>query len=188
MKRLLLIGLLGLLPLMSSAQIWTVQTNVLDWAALGTVNAEVGMSLSQHFSLVAGGRLNPWEFKDKKNDIFVHNQQKTVYLGVKYWPWYVNSGLWFSAKAQYVPSFSVTGLWSKAIYEGKNGIGGVLSAGYTFMLSKHFNLEAGIGGWAGVFQDYTVRNSQANSNYIREEGRKTCVLPDQVSLSLVYVF
>ena len=189
MRRLLLIGLLGLiLPLTSSGQIWTVQTNVLDWAALGTVNAEVGVSLSQHFSLMAGGRLNPWEFKDSKHDILVYNQQKTVYLGVRYWPWYVNSGLWFSAKAQYTPSFAVSGLWSKALTEGKNGFGGVLSAGYTFMLSKHFNLEAGIGAWAGVFQDYSAYNSQANKNYVREEGRKTCILPDQVSLSLVYVF
>ena len=49
MKRLLLIGVLGLiLPLTSSAQIWTIHTNVLDWAALGTVNAEVGLSVSQH--------------------------------------------------------------------------------------------------------------------------------------------
>ncbi|MBR6883581.1 MAG: DUF3575 domain-containing protein, partial [Bacteroidales bacterium] len=53
MKRLILIGLLGLvLPLTCAAQKWTVQTNFLDWAALGTVNAEVGMSVSQHFSLM----------------------------------------------------------------------------------------------------------------------------------------
>jgi len=189
MKRLLLIGVLGLIfPLVGSAQIWTVQTNVLDWAALGTVNAEVGVSLSQHFSFVAGGRYNPWEFKDTTHDIFVRNQQQVVYMGFRYWPWYVNSGFWITAKAQYVPSFCVTGLWSKALFEGKNGIGGALSAGYTFMLSKHVNLEAGIGGWAGVFQEYGAYNSQANKNYVREEGRKKFIYPDQLSLSLVYVF
>ena len=47
MKRLILIGLLGLvLPLTCAAQKWTVQTNFLDWAALGTVNAEVAPSIS----------------------------------------------------------------------------------------------------------------------------------------------
>ena len=79
MKRLLLIGVLGLIfPLIGSAQIWTVQTNLLDWAALGTVNAEVGASLSQHFSFVAGGRYNPWEFTDTKNDVPVRNRQTTA--------------------------------------------------------------------------------------------------------------
>ena len=55
------------------------------------------------------------------------------------------------------------------------------------MLSKHFNLEAGIGGWAGVFKEYGFYSSH-NKYEVREEGRKTFIYPDQVSLSLVYVF
>ena len=188
MKRLLIIGILGLLlPLTCRAQMWTVQTNVLDWAALGTINAEVGMSVSQHFSVVAGGRINPWEFQTHDPDAIVRNQQKTAYLGVRYWPWYVNSGLWFAAKAQYMASFSNTGIWRKALKEGRNGFGGGLSAGYTFMLSKHFNLEAGIGGWAGVFNEYGFYSSP-EKNSVREEGKKTFIYPDQLSLSFVYVF
>ena len=188
MKRLLLIGVLGLiLPLTCGAQIWTVQTNVVDWAALGTVNAEVGVSLSQHFSLVAGGRYNPWEFHDDKFDVPVQFQQQTAYLGVRYWPWYVNSGFWIAAKAQYMHSFSNTGIWRAALKEGRNGFGGGLSAGYTFMLSKHFNLELGVGGWAGVFKEYGFYSSP-EKNFVREEGRKKFIYPDQVSLSFVYVF
>ena len=188
MKRLLIIGSLGLMfPLAGSAQIWTVQTNVLDWAALGTVNAEFGVSLSQHFSLVAGGRYNPWEFEDTKHDVLVRNQQQTAYLGLRYWPWYVNSGFWITAKAQFMASFSNTCIWRPALEEGRNGIGGALSAGYTFMLSKHLNLETGIGAWAGVFQEYSLWDSQKKYS-LRESGRKTFILPDQVSLSLVYVF
>ena len=188
MKRLFLIGVLGLLlPLTCAAQKWTVQTNFLDWAALGTVNAEVGMSVSQHFSLMVGGRYNPWDFHTHNPEALVQNQQKTVYMGVRYWPWYVNSGFWFSAKAQYMHSFSNTGIWRAALKEGKNGFGGGLAAGYTFMLSKHFNLEAGIGGWAGVFQEYGFYSSPQKL-FVREEGRKTFIYPDQVSLSLVYVF
>ena len=188
MKRLLIIGVLGLiLPLTASAQIWTVQTNVVDWAALGTVNAEVGVSLAQHFSLVAGGRYNPWEFHDYKNDVPVQLQQKTAYLGVRYWPWYVNSGFWLALKGQYMASFSNTGVWRPALEEGRNGFGGGLSLGYTFMLSKHFNLELGVGGWAGVFKEYACYNSH-NKFYLREEGTKKFIAPDQLSLSFVYVF
>ena len=198
MKRLLLIGVLGLiLPLAASAQIWTVQTNLLDWAALGTANIELGASVSQHFSLFAGGRYNPWEFHDEVTvidegeeiivDVPVLNQQQAVYLGVKYWPWYVNSGFWIAVKGQYMPSFTNTGIWRAALREGRNGFGGGLSAGYTFMLSKHFNLELGAGAWAGVFQEYGFYGSTKKYD-VREEGRKTFIFPDQVSLSFVYVF
>ena len=188
MKRLLLIGVLGLLfPLVGSAQIWSVQTNVLDWAALGTANAEVGVSLSQHFSLMVGGRYNPWEFTDTKNDVPVLNQQETAYLGLRYWTWYVNSGFWMGLKAQYMHSFANTGIWRPALEEGRNGYGGALSAGYTFMLSKHFNLEIGAGAWAGVFEEYGLYSSP-KKYFVREEGRKKFIYPDQVSFSLVYVF
>ena len=53
-KRLLIaaaVVLLSVLPV--SAQKWSVQTNLLDYLALGTLNAEVGMSVSQHFSIFA---------------------------------------------------------------------------------------------------------------------------------------
>ncbi len=84
-------------------------------------------------------------------------------------------------------SFPSTGIGRAALKEGKNGFGGALSLGYTFMLSKHFNLEAGIGGWAGVFQQYGYYSSP-EKRFVREEGRKTFIYPDQLSLSLVYVF
>ena len=188
MKRLILIGLLGLvLPLTCAAQKWTVQTNFLDWAALGTVNAEVGMSVSQHFSLMVGGRYNPWDFHTHNPEALVQNRQETAYLGVRYWTWYVNSGFWMAAKAQYMHSFSHTGIWRAALKEGRNGFGGALSLGYTFMLSKHFNLEIGAGGWAGVFQHYGFYSSP-EKRFVREEGRKAFLYPDQLSLSLVYVF
>lgn len=195
MKRLLLIGVLGLiLPLTCGAQIWTVQTNVLDWAALGTANAEIGVSVAQHFSIVVGGRYNPWEFHGEVSDnegkpinFPIQLQQQTAYLGVRYWPWYVNSGFWLAVKGQYMASFSNTGVWRAALEEGKNGFGGGLSLGYTFMLSKHLNLELGAGGWAGVFKEYACYNSPKKF-YVREEGRKTFIAPDQVSLSFVYVF
>ena len=82
---------------------------------------------------------------------------------------------------------SNTGIWRAALKEGRNGFGGGLSAGYTFMLSKHFNLELGVGGWAGVFKEYGFYSSP-KKNFVREEGRKKFIYPDQVSLSFVYVF
>ena len=48
---------------------FTLSTNVLDWANFGTANLELGVGLSQHFSIHASGRYNPWEFTAKKVQI-----------------------------------------------------------------------------------------------------------------------
>jgi Protein of unknown function (DUF3575). len=185
---LLLIAVLGLLlPLTGAAQNWTVQTNFLDWAALGTVNAEVGVSVSQHFSLMVGGRYNPWNFHpitpkpssrtSRRRPIWASATGRGMSIPVSGSP----------PRRSTMHSFSSTGIWRAALKEGKNGFGGAFAAGYTFMLSKHFNLEAGIGAWAGAFQEYGFYSSPQKL-FVREEGRKTFIYPDQVSLSLVYVF
>ena len=186
-KRLLLaaaVVLLSVLPV--SAQKWSVQTNLLDYLALGTLNAEVGMSVSQHFSIFAGGRFNPWEFKAGDPEVIVRNQQQTAYLGMRYWTWYVNSGFWAGIKAQYL-NFSNTGIWREALKEGKGGIGGGLSLGYTYRLGKHVNLEASAGAWAGKFREYHFYSSPAKQ-YVREEGPKAVIYPDNLAISIVYVF
>ena len=139
-KRLLIaaaVVLLSVLPV--SAQKWSVQTNLLDYLALGTLNAEVGMSVSQHFSIFAGGRFNPWEFKAGDPEVIVRNQQQTAYLGMRYWTWYVNSGFWAGIKAQYL-NFSNTGIWREALKEGRGGIGGGLSA-YGQAFAQHHGLQ-----------------------------------------------
>ncbi|MBR1926854.1 MAG: DUF3575 domain-containing protein [Bacteroidales bacterium] len=170
----------------ASAQKWSVQTNALDWLALGTANAEVGMSVSRHFSIMAGGRYNPWELKTGDPEVIVRNQQRTAYIGVRYWTWYVNSGFWTGIKAQYL-DFSNTGIWREALKEGREGIGGGLSLGYTYMLGKHFNIEASAGAWAGKFKDYHFYSSP-EKKHVREEGSKTCLYPDNPAISFVYVF
>lgn len=187
MRRLILLATaIFTLAYSSSAQKWTVQTNLLDWLALGTINTELGMSISQHVSIVAGARYNPWELEVGDPSTLVRNQQQTAYFGVKYWSWYVNSGFWAGVKAQYI-NFSNTGIWREALKEGKGGIGGGLSLGYTYMLGKHFNIEASAGAWAGKFKEYHFYSSP-KKQYVREEGPKTVIYPDNLAISIVYVF
>ena len=188
MKKVIII-LVGFLLLQGPvhAQKWSVQTNLLDWLSLGTANLEAGMSLSQHFSLMAGARYNPWEFTTESPASVIRNQQTTGYVGLRYWTWYVNSGFWMGLKGQYMNSFSNTGIWRAALKEGKNGWGGGLSMGYTFMLHKHLNLEAGLGVWAVHFQEYGFYSSPAKT-FVRQEGPAFFIYPDMISLSLVYVF
>lgn len=47
------------LSLSAQGQKWSMSTNVIDWAALGTANIEGQVSLAQHISIVAGARFNP---------------------------------------------------------------------------------------------------------------------------------
>ena len=68
-----------------------------------------------------------------------------------------------------------------------SGTGGGLSGGYTYLLSKHLNLEAGAGAWVVHYGDYNFYESPRKLK-VRHEGPATLVYPDFVSLSIVLVF
>lgn len=152
----------------ASAQKYSIQTNVVDWAAFFTINVEGGLSVSQHFTLNAGLRYNPWKLELPDGREF-KLQQKSFYAGFRYWPWHTNSGLWISASGQF-RSYSESGLW-RGLREGDSGFGPCLGAGYTFMLNESLNLELGAGGWVPFY---------------RAQGLK--IHPDFLSVSFVYVF
>lgn len=166
------------------AQSFSVSTNIADWANFGTVNLEAGMSVSRHFSIVAGGHYNPWEFQSSKG-YDMHNRQTTGYAGARYWPWYVFSGWWVGAKLQY-SSFSRTGIWRPALEQGRS-LGAGLSLGYTIMLHKNLNIELGAGLWGGRHLEYTLYECPECMR-IRENGPRGFISPDEVSLSIMYIF
>ena len=163
------------------AQKFSIQTNLVDWAMLGTFNAEAGISFSQHFSLVAGARFNPWSF-ERANAMPLSMKQTTGYIGFRYWPWYVNSGFWAGGKVQF-QEFHLSGLFGKTIdATGGRGIG--LSLGYTFMLDESLNLELGAGAWMGRFSGWSETPEPEQPSI----GRALFILPDALSVSIVYVF
>lgn len=166
------------------AQKVSLSTNLIDWANFGTANIEAGLSMSQHFSLMAGAQYNPWEFKTPKG-YDMYNKQTTAYAGVRYWPWYVYSGWWIGAKAQYSHS-GRTGIWRPALEE-KRSVGGGLSFGYTVMLHEHINLEFGAGLWGGRHLDYTLYECPECMK-VRDTGARYFIAPDDVSVSIMFVF
>ena len=64
--------------------------------------------------------------------------------------------------------------------------GAGLYSGYTYMLSSHFNLELGLGMWTGL--DVYKVYSCPTCGLTIDGGRKAFLLPDDLMLSLVYVF
>ena len=85
----------------AGAQKVSVSTNVLGYAALGTLNADVSYAFSRHWSIVAGGRYNPFTFRAGDPERQFQFRQQSWSLGVRAWPWHIWSGWWFSSKLRY---------------------------------------------------------------------------------------
>ena len=77
------------------------------------------------------------------------------------------------------------GIMSSETEEGDR-LGAGLYSGYTYMLSSHFNIEFGLGLWAGI--DRYRRYSCPKCGITVGDGDRGFILPDDVTVSLVYVF
>ena len=186
MKKILLlaIALFGLSTGLYAQKI-TLGTNVVQWANLGTINLEGTFAVAQHVSLTLGGRYNPWYFERETENQF-QNRKRGAWFGVRYWPWYVNSGWFFAAKGQWQEyNYYLPG--QTEVKEEGDRFGGGLIAGHAFMLTKHLNLEVGLGAWCGV-SIYNEDLLPEKGRRITSGARKFFFLPDDVSVSLVYVF
>lgn len=180
MKRLALIVALALLTVMpAKAQIFAIQTNALDYAALGTLNLQAQVSFAQNYSVFIDGRWNPWTFGTSENPLQLG--QRKLSAGVRFWPWYVYSGWWVAASFQW-SALDVRGLFKQPEIHARGGLGGGVSFGYSFMLAPHLNLDLG----AGVC--YTRYTSFVAGNDPDTKGTQSFFQPDFLSASIVYVF
>ena len=185
MRRFIVTTLLTVLSSWAlSAQKLSISTNLVDYACLGTLNAEVSYTMSQHWTLTAGTKYNPFTFYKGDADRQFQNRQQSYALGVRYWPWHSLSGWWISGRVRY-QEYNWGGLISRETEEGdKVGLG--LSAGYTYMLSRHFNVEFGIGAWGG--RAWYRRFSCPVCGLTVEDGKKWFMFPDDFMISFAYVF
>ena len=183
LKLLIVMALLGG-SLYCHAQRFSLSTNLLDYVALGTVNADFSCAFSRHWSATAGVRYNPFTFKKDSPQSQFQYRQQSYSAGVRMWPWHIWSGWWFASKVRY-QEYNVGGILNAETREGDRlGLG--LYSGYTHMISRHFNLEFGLGLWGG-WDNYTKYSCPVCGIKI-EEGRGGFLLPDDVMVSFVYVF
>lgn len=177
------------------AQRFSVSTNLVEWANLGTVNAEAGIAVSRHFSIHPGFRYNPWTFRpgdaeDRFEDPYgddekqFENRKQSYSLTLRWWPWYIYSGWWGYVRGQYM-EYNHGGLINHTSEEGdRYGVG--LGAGYTHMIHKNWNIEFGAGVWGGRASYTGYRCTNCGS--ITGQGTKFFFLPDDVFVSLIYIF
>jgi len=192
MKKLILFSSLCLLAFLSpvffpgglslSAQQFGVSTNIMDYANYGTLNAEASVSLERNWSLSAQAKYNPFRYSRDGEPLSA--RQQTYALGTRYWPWHVYSGWWLGAKMQY-QEYNRGGIKSPSTREGDR-YGAGLSAGYSYMLLPHLNMDFGIGAWTGY--DRYVIYSCPVCGLTQEKGGTWFVLPHEILLSLLYVF
>lgn len=166
----------------ASAQKWSIGTNAAEWANLGTINADGSVAAGRHASVGVGFRYNPWTFGEAAKAL--KNKQRTVYMYGRWWPWYVYSGWWLGGKMQ-VEEYSHGGIFRRETEEG-NAYGLGLSGGYTLMLHKHLNLDFGIGLWGG-YTKYTVYACPTCGRVV-EGGNKWFLMPDDLLISMIYIF
>lgn len=184
MKKCLIVVLISIASLPSYAQKLSFSTNLLDYACLGTLNADVSYSVSRRWSIMAGIRYNPFTFReDKPQDQFQLRQQSYA-AGVRLWPWHTMSGWWFAGKLRY-QEYNYGGIFSSESEEGDR-FGAGLYSGYTYMLTRHLNLEFGAGLWSGI--SFYRRYSCQKCGRTIGHGRKYFLLPDDLMISVAYVF
>lgn len=187
MKRfaiILAVAAFAISSLKSEAQTVSLSTNLLDYACLGTLNADVSYSLSRRWSFTAGARYNPFTFRKGDPDKQFQLRQQSYSLGARLWPWHTWSGWWFAGKLRY-QEYNSGGIRSLETREGDR-FGAGLYAGYTYMLTSHLNIEFGLGLWSGldVYRCYSC----PVCGVTLESGKTHFILPDDIMISLAYVF
>ena len=166
------------------AQKFSISTDALDYACLGTLNAEISYATARHWSLTAGVKYNPFTFRKGDVERQFQLRQQSYSIGGRFWLWHIWSGWWFAGKLRW-QEYNQGGILSRKTYEGDR-LGGGLYAGYTHMLAPHFNVEFGLGLWTGA-DWYKVYSCQTCGLTV-SQGRRAFILPDDLMISFAYVF
>ena len=167
-------------------QRYSVSTDILGWADLATINAELSYAPARHFTLNLQGQYNNWNFGSVEKGNPFQDRVRGVAFGGRYWPWNVYSGLWMGAGLR-AEEYNYGGFFRKMRTEEGRAVGGGLSFGYSLMLRSNLNIDFGVGLWAGR-KDFTVY-ACPRCGRIVEQGKGFFVLPSSdTQISFVYIF
>lgn len=169
----------------ASGQKWSVATNLLDYANFLTMNAELGVSVQRHWSVFIEGKYNPFSFPTTLNQAGrIQNRCGSASAGFKYWPFFVYSGLYYGGVLRW-NRYNCGGIFSPSSEEG-DALGIGMSLGYSLMLTRHVNVEFGIGLWVGGTR-YRKYSSTACGK-LTEWGIKPFIAPNDIQINILYTF
>ena len=124
---------------------WGISTNLPTWMLLGTANTEVHYMASEHWSLEAGVKYNPFTYY-AGSERQTHLRQLTPSIGARYWfcePWHG----WYAGARLLGSEYSVSWPRSGRFFDGDLA-GARLFFGYNFSLTERLSLSLGAGGAA----------------------------------------
>ncbi len=161
-----------------------ISTDLLGYINFGTINGEIGLGLSQHFSVFMQGKYNPFEYKFKSGAVQINNRRLSFALGGKYWPWHIYSGWFLSGHGSWV-KYNMGGIFGKTTYQGW-ACGVTLAGGYSLMIRHNLNMEFGAGVMAG-YTDY-IKYSCPSCGRVKGEDERFFLAPDNVIVQLSFIF
>lgn len=175
-------ALLLLVPQLGLAQKWAVSTNLADYALLATMNADASFAVAKNLSVGLGVDYNPFTWGN--DDARFQIKKLEAELSARWWPWHVYSGWWVSASARY-RMYNYGGIGGPETEEG-DAAGAALGAGYSLMLTKHINVDFGVGFWGGY--KWYRRYACPRCGTLLEEGSRPFIMPDNLVVALNFVF
>lgn len=160
-----------------------ISQNLADYLFLGTINGDFQFSIHRYWTMQIGARYNNWTWRHRQDNQF-QSRQQTYYVGSRWWPWYTYSGWWVGVKAQY-QEYNRGGLFTQDAEEG-DAFGLAAGGGYSVHVNRWLNVDFGLYGWGGVTK-YVAYECPYCGRRIGE-GTKAFFLPDEVRISLMFVF
>lgn len=161
-----------------------LSTNAVGWMSLGTINIQADYAVDRHWTVGLTGKYNPFIFDKDGGESQMQLKQASVSASARWWPWHVFSGWWLCGRLQW-QAYNMGGIISPRTEEGhKYGAG--ISAGYTYMISKRWNVDFGLGLWGGM-KNYVVYTCPKCGDRVND-GIKSFVMPNDVLISIGYVF
>ena len=133
-------------PSRADAQTLGVKTDVLGWAAYGTMNLGVEVAFARHWSFELDGAYNPFTWSDRKK-----THLWAVQGEFRYWFRHKFSGHFLGLHGHYGEYD-----WGIEKYRYKGDMyGGGVSYGYGWMLGRRWNIEGNVGfGLTRLDRDY----------------------------------
>lgn len=175
MKKFLIIWIL-LFPIVCNAQKYGIKTNIIGLAT-GSFNIEASVALSSKWTLHFPFSWNP--FNIGKNYKIQHLIGEP---GARLWFWHNYTGYFIGIQA--IAAVFNIGVNDYRYYGWATGA--AVSGGYTFMLSRRWNLETEIGIGA-CWSEYDIYKRPKCGEY-EDSKRKLIVGPEKVSLAIMYIF
>ena len=171
----------------SKAPIVGLKTNIPYWAT-ATFNAGLEFRLAKKWSLDIEAGLNPFDGKNDDGSYDRSLKHFRLHPEVRYWFCEAFNGHFVGLHVPYliynIADIKILGTEGERHQGWGTGVG--LSYGYSWLLGKHWNIEATVG--VGYLYLESDRYPCTNCGTQQEVKKKHYVGPTQAAVNLIYVF